>query len=124
MALTAFAKENHLAAAVLNAADLALEELLTNVWSYGYAVPGPHQVQIRLSIVDNHFEIEVKDNGCPFNPLQMPEVDTTIPLDRKPIGGLGIHLMRRFMDELHYQRQGDKNVLRMRKRLDTPPVRG
>jgi serine/threonine-protein kinase RsbW len=47
----------------------------------------------------------------------LPEVDTTVPLEQRPIGGLGIHLMRRFMDEIEYRSDGGKNVLRMRKRL-------
>ncbi len=59
------------------------------------------------------------DNGCPFNPLDRPEVDTAIPLDEKPIGGLGVHLMRRFMDELDYRREDGRNVFRMRKKLNS-----
>jgi anti-sigma regulatory factor (Ser/Thr protein kinase) len=61
--------------------------------------------------------VEVFDDCRPFNPLERPEVDTTKPLEEKPIGGLGVHLMRKFMDELDYRREEGKNVFRMRKKL-------
>jgi serine/threonine-protein kinase RsbW len=61
--------------------------------------------------------VSVEDEGKPFDPLSVPAVDTSIPLTKKPIGGLGIHLMRQFIDELSYARESGKNVLRMRKQL-------
>ena len=107
-------------AVVVRAADLALEEHLTNVMNYAYDDAQPHQIRVRLAVEQGHLLIEVEDDGKPFNPLQASEVDTSVPLEQKPIGGLGIHLMRRFMDELHYHREGNRNVLGMRKRLDPP----
>jgi len=59
----------------------------------------------------------VEDDGKPFDPTQAPVVDTSLPLEKKPIGGLGIHLIRRAMDEMSYRRQANRNVLRMVKRL-------
>ena len=119
-ALSGFAQANQLPAVVVRAADLALEEHLTNVMNYAYDDAQPHQIRVRLAVEHGHLLIEVEDDGKPFNPLQASEVDTSVPLEQKPIGGLGIHLMRRFMDELHYHREGNRNVLGMRKRLDPP----
>lgn len=117
--LQAFAREVQLPKAALQAADLALEEHLTNVINYGYEDNRTHEILVRLEIEAGALLVEVFDDGHPFNPLQRPEVDTTVPLDEKPIGGLGVHLMRRFMDELDYRREDGKNVFRMRKKLIT-----
>jgi serine/threonine-protein kinase RsbW len=58
---------------------------------------------------------EVKDDARAFNPLTAPEADVTTPLDEKTAGGLGIHLMRKLMDEIDYQRLEDGNLLIMKK---------
>jgi serine/threonine-protein kinase RsbW len=67
---------------------------------------------------------EVEDDGQPFNPLEAPEVDTTKPLEERTIGGLGIHLVRKLMDGLDYQRQGDRNLLTMKKKTEEPQIHG
>ena len=64
--------------------------------------------------------MDVEDDGRPFDPLAVPPVDTSLPLEEKLIGGFGVHLMRQFMDELSYARESGKNVLRMRKRIVSP----
>jgi serine/threonine-protein kinase RsbW len=115
-ALEQFGRDHQLPAAVIHAADLALEEHLTNLMSYGFADNREHQIEVRFTLA-SQFIIEVEDDGRPFNPLDVKDVDTTVPLEQRPIGGLGIHLMRRFMDEIEYRSEGGKNVLRMSKRL-------
>ena len=116
-ALENFAQQNHVPVLVVRAADLALEEHLTNVINYGYDDARPHEIIVRFSLEQNQLVIEVEDDGKAFNPLTRPQVDTSVPMDAKPIGGLGIHLMRSFMDGLDYRRQANKNILQMRKRL-------
>jgi serine/threonine-protein kinase RsbW len=59
----------------------------------------------------------VEDDGKPFNPLDAPEPDTNQLLEERPIGGLGIHLVRKNVDELEYRRQKDKNILIMKLKL-------
>jgi anti-sigma regulatory factor (Ser/Thr protein kinase) len=115
-ALVQYGRDHQLPAAVVQAADLALEEHLTNLMNYAFADNRQHQITVRFDLA-SHFMIEVEDDGPPFNPLDLPAVDITLPLEQRPIGGLGIHLIRRFMDEIEYQSEGGKNVLRMRKRL-------
>jgi anti-sigma regulatory factor (Ser/Thr protein kinase) len=121
IALETFVQEHHLPAAVRQAADLALEEHLTNITRYAYEDARPHEVVVRFELEEGCAVIEVEDDGKPFNPLQMPEVDTAVPLDSKPVGGLGIHLIRQFMDDVQYRREKDLNILTMRKRLGAPP---
>jgi anti-sigma regulatory factor (Ser/Thr protein kinase) len=117
-ALEAFAAEHSLPAKVLQAADLALEEHVTNVLNHAYADTAPHEIRVRLSCDRGALHVEVEDDGRAFNPLEAPPVDTSIPLEERPIGGLGVHLMRQFMDGLDYRREGARNILRMTKRLE------
>jgi anti-sigma regulatory factor (Ser/Thr protein kinase) len=115
-ALEEFGRDHNLPAAVVNAADLALEEHLTNLMSYGFPDNREHEIKVRFTLASD-FIIEIEDDGPPFNPLQLPPVDTSVPLEQRPIGGLGIHLIRRFMDGIEYHSEGGRNFLRMRKRL-------
>jgi anti-sigma regulatory factor (Ser/Thr protein kinase) len=119
-ALEQFAQANRLPRAVVQAADLALEEHLTNILHYAYDDSRPHEILVRFALEQGQLQVEVEDSGKPFNPLDRPEADISLPLESKPIGGLGIHLIRRFMDEVRYRRERDKNILHMRKRLDAP----
>jgi anti-sigma regulatory factor (Ser/Thr protein kinase) len=68
---------------------------------------------VRLGVKNNALRVTVTDTGAPYDPLSAPAVDTSVPLENKPIGGLGIYLMKQFMDELFHEREGEKNVLTM-----------
>jgi anti-sigma regulatory factor (Ser/Thr protein kinase) len=92
-------------------------ELLTNVISYGYSNDGEHEITLRLRVEPEQIRVEVEDDGKPFNPLEVPEADTTKSLEERAVGGLGIHLVRKLTDGLEYQRHKGKNLLVMRKRL-------
>ncbi len=116
-ALESFVGTHQLPKAVFQAADLVLEEHLTNVMSYAYDDRQEHEIRVRLEAGDSQLVIEVEDDGRAFDPTQVPEVDTSLPLDQRPIGGLGIHLIRRCMDEARYLRRANRNVLRLIKRL-------
>ena len=112
-----FAREHQVPDRAAQAADLALEEHLTNVLAYGYEDKAAHDIVVRLTLADRWLQIEVADDGRPFNPLAQPAPDLSLPLEQRPVGGLGIHLVRQFMDELDYRREAGKNIFRMRKRL-------
>jgi anti-sigma regulatory factor (Ser/Thr protein kinase) len=120
--LSEFAETTRLPPSVVQAVDLCLEEHITNVINYGFEDPALQTIVVRLALLQGQLEVEVRDNGKPFNPLQRPEVDTAIPLEAKPIGGLGIHLMRQFMDDLNYRRESEQNILTMRKRVPPDPT--
>jgi anti-sigma regulatory factor (Ser/Thr protein kinase) len=120
--LEGFCREHRSPRGVSNAADVALEEHLTNVITYGYAPGAAHQIVVTLAMEGGCLCVGVEDDGTPFDPLAAPPVDTSLPLGEKPMGGLGLHLMRQFMDELSYARENGKNVLRMKKRIPPGPV--
>ena len=102
---------------VRHAADLALEEYLTNAFLHGLELGHPAFVCVKLGVEADRLRVEVADTGKPFNPLTAPHVDTSLPLEEKPMGGLGLHLIRESMDEFFYERRDGKNIFRMVKRF-------
>lgn len=112
-----FAEEINLPFKVLNTVNLALDEIITNIISYGYADEESHEIKIELFLHDGVLSVIVEDDAKAFNPLEQPEPDIDIPLEEKQIGGLGIHLIKNLMDELDYTRTGNKNIFVMRKKI-------
>lgn len=113
-----FARSHAIPDQIVTQVTLALEEIVTNVIEHGYEGTEPRQIAVRLSLADAKLTVEVEDEGGPFNPLEAAEPDLDLPLDERPIGGLGILLTRRMMDNLAYARTGNKNILTMEKRID------
>jgi anti-sigma regulatory factor (Ser/Thr protein kinase) len=95
--------------------DLVCDELITNTIKYGYSDTAEHEIAIRLSVRPDEFAIELKDDGNPFNPLDSATPDTNLALEERPIGGLGIHLLREMMDRCEYQHADGKNCVTFRK---------
>lgn len=95
--------------------NLALEEAVSNVMLYAY--PGQHgQVLIEFA-KEKSIIFTITDSGIPFDPTQQREADTTLSLEERQIGGLGIHLVRQLMDEIYYRREDNKNVLTLIKHI-------
>lgn len=101
----------------LHAVQLALEEHLTNIVRYAYKDDREHHIRVRLAFRPPVFRIEVEDDGRPFNPLEHPTPNLSLPLDERPIGGMGIHMIRKSLDALEYRRENDRNILVMIKRI-------
>lgn len=105
---------------IINEVDLILEEWITNVISYGLKdAKGP---VLRLSIepMNDVLEITVEDNGLAFDPLARPDPDLSIPLEERPVGGLGIFLVKKLSKEIRYKREGDRNILTILKSVSEP----
>lgn len=93
---------------------ILLEELFTNLVKYGYPDrTEPGQAEIALGLNGSLLEIEFIDNGRAFDPLAVPLPDLGEPLDERPIGGLGLHLLRSLSDGVRYERRDNKNVIRL-----------
>lgn len=99
------------------ALSLALDELVTNVIEHGYADAGEHEIQVVLSMAGMDVVVEMEDDARPFDPTQPTVVDLAADLPHRQIGGLGLHFVRRAMDEMTYRRTDHHNQLRMRKRI-------
>jgi anti-sigma regulatory factor (Ser/Thr protein kinase) len=116
-ALDELAAEHRLPARCVARLHLALEEHLANIIAHG-GNPGPAgTITVRFALEPEVLRVEIEDDAGPFNPLDAPAVDTTLPLEEKPVGGLGILLIRKSVDELEYRRAGNRNVLVMKNRL-------
>jgi anti-sigma regulatory factor (Ser/Thr protein kinase) len=98
--------------------NLALDELFTNIISYGYDDQAEHRVRMCISDEGDRLTIVVEDDGIPFNPVDRPPPDAPCRIDSCQIGGLGIHLVRNLMDEVAYRRCGGKNVLTLTKTIE------
>ncbi|MGA1605928.1 MAG: ATP-binding protein [Planctomycetota bacterium] len=102
---------------LLYAFDLALEEIFVNLATHGRGPRLPLQVGIRLEKRDEGVLLEICDDGEPFDPLAAPPPDLDAPLEERPIGGLGVHLVRAQFPDIDYRRVGGQNVLTLRRPL-------
>ena len=92
---------------------IAVEEVFVNIASYAYS-PEVGEAIIRIA-VDDEIVIEFEDKGIPYNPLEKTDPDTTRSAEDREIGGLGIFMVKKTMDTVEYRREGDKNILTIRK---------
>ena len=97
--------------------NLVLEELITNIIFYGYDDKNEHLIYIRLYKKDNEIEIQIEDDGKEFNPLLVAEPDIDESIENRKIGGLGIHFVRKIMDDMNYRRSDGKNILTLTKNI-------
>ncbi len=117
-ALEAFGERNGLSPKDAYHFDLAFDEVLVNVISYAFDQPGQHEITVRMTIDDTRVMAEVVDDGKPYDPLtQAPEPDLEADIESRKIGGLGVHLVKTFMDHVEYRRLDGRNHFRFGKEL-------
>ena len=97
--------------------NLAIEEAVVNVMNYAYPRGKKGDVTIEALSNDVRLKFVIIDSGTPFDPTVHADVDTTLSAQERPIGGLGIHLVRQMMDSINYERVNNLNVLTLRKKL-------
>ncbi|MCF7765195.1 MAG: ATP-binding protein [Verrucomicrobia bacterium] len=97
--------------------QLVLEEHLTNILCHGKLPNGEGHIGVRWRLSGHALEIEVEDNGSPFNPLEHPQFEPNQPFDERNLGGLGIHMMRSLTDGLDYRREAGLNIVTLRKQI-------
>ena len=97
--------------------DVILEEMVTNVFKYGGIPLDAEACLIKMSLSGAFMKIVIEDKGKPFDPLLLPEVDTAKGIEDRPIGGLGIHFVKKLTDTQHYEYRDGKNVLTLSKKL-------
>jgi anti-sigma regulatory factor (Ser/Thr protein kinase) len=103
----------------LFALQIVVEELVTNVIDYGEVPAGEHAARVDLTAHDGLLTIVITDRGKEYNPLLREDPDVTLPADRRPIGGLGVHFCKKLTDTQDYERREGCNVLTLRKKLST-----
>ncbi len=99
--------------------ELVTEEIFVNIANYAYSEPGGF-VTIRRSGGEGPEGLTLTfiDGGVPYDPLQKPDPDLTLPAEERPIGGLGVFLVKKIVDEAGYEYKEGKNILTVRKVID------
>lgn len=97
---------------------LSVDELVTNIIKYGARTPTSIHIQVWATIADDAFRIEIEDHGIPFDPFhEAPVPDTSLPLEERPIGGLGVFLVQSLMSSTRYERIKDRNRITLTRSL-------
>lgn len=111
------AKEWKLSQELAMKINLVIEEALSNIIFYAFNDNEKHYIKISLSIDKKILEITFTDDGIPFNPLSQQKPDINLPAEERPVGGLGIFLISKVMDEMHYSRDKNQNILKLTKSI-------
>lgn len=112
-----FGELHELPSRTLHAVTLALDELVSNVVLYGFDDPIGQEITVQIEVREGEVRATVSDGGRAFDPLVVASPDFSIPLEQRPLGGLGIHIVRSLMDHAEYRRGEGKNFLTVRKRI-------
>jgi len=100
---------------IQNQIEIAVDELFSNIARYAYN-PTTGGAAVRIA-VDDVVTIEFEDVGIEYNPLSKEDPDVTLPEEEREIGGLGIFMVKNMMDSVEYRRDGNKNILTIKKSL-------
>ena len=103
---------------VIMSINLALEEAVVNVMNYAYPEGTRGEIDITASFSDNTLIFTISDAGAPFDPTKVSDPDTSLSAEDRPIGGLGIHLVRQIMDEVAYRYENNRNMLTLKKKIN------
>lgn len=96
--------------------DIAIDELFSNIALYAYA-SGEGKVTVRAEVQSGLVSISFIDEGIPYDPLSAKTPDTSLPAEEREIGGLGIHIVKKTMDDLRYEYKDGRNILTVVKKI-------
>jgi len=113
--LIAFGRNIGLSEISISEINLCLDELFTNIVSYGFQDDLEHKIKFTMKVDDNILIVSIEDDGEPFNPLEKKAVELPADVMSAEIGGLGIHITRELMDNICYERIRGKNKLTINK---------
>jgi sigma-B regulation protein RsbU (phosphoserine phosphatase) len=114
-----YAENAGLSAGIIQKVSISFDDLLNNVVAYGFDDPEGHEIQITAQHKNSRLVITVTDDGVPFNPFDQVGPDTTLSVEERDIGGLGVLLVVELMDECTYKRLRDRNVVTLTLATDT-----
>jgi len=113
-----FAEENELSQRIIYDISLCLDELITNIISYGFDDDAEYIIEIQFQLTEKEIKLVFIDHGVEFDPVQKKDpIHLEHSVEERPIGGLGIYLVKKLMDIMKYQRVKDKNILTLTKFL-------
>ena len=98
--------------------SIVVDEIFSNIANYAYKDgKGSVKVVCDYDVPSKIFSMTFIDSGVEYNPLNAPEPDVKLPLEKRRIGGLGIFIVKKFMDKLVYRRKGNENILTLVKKV-------
>lgn len=98
--------------------DIAIDEVFGNIAKYAYKPqPGPAAVQVEMTENPPAVILTFTDQGMPFDPLAHADPDTMLKAEERQVGGLGIYLVKRSMDEVYYEYRNGRNILKIKKKI-------
>ena len=115
--LTAFGNGIGLSKKCIFQINLALDELFTNIVSYGFPDNGPQWISVTLSHDNSTICVRLEDTGMPFDPANAETPDPITEIEDCKVGGLGLHLVSKIMDEITYKRRDKKNIITLIKHI-------
>jgi sigma-B regulation protein RsbU (phosphoserine phosphatase) len=118
VAFESFSEKSRIPVPIAMKFNLVFDDLLNNIVSYAFPEGGKHEIKIHAEKSGNNILLTVEDDGIPFNPFAQTEADTSLSLEDREIGGLGIHLIRNIMDEVSYRRHKNHNIVTLIMKLD------
>ena len=115
--LNKFGQAAGLTEACITDVNICLDELFTNIVSYGFEDDLEHIIWFTMNLDNEVLTLSIEDEGIPFNPLEKKDPEVPVDLIDVRIGGLGIHIVRKLMDDIRYNRKQGKNKLTMKKSI-------
>lgn len=99
--------------------DIAIDELFGNIANYAYH-PNTGSATVRIEVIEKPMAVVITfvDNGIPYDPLAKADPDVTKSAEEREIGGLGIYLVKKSMDEITYEYKDGKNILKIKKKIE------
>ena len=114
-----FGADHHLSDDAMTSVNLVLDEIVSNVIRHGRTSEAGGAIDIALGLRQGLLTIDVTDNGIAFNPLDAKPPDLDLPITERPIGGLGIHIVKALTDTIAYRREDGRNHVTMTMRVGT-----
>ena len=116
-AVEAFGKARHFVEDDIHSVQLLLDEIVINVIKHGYQDERGRPIDVTLSLAGKLLTIRVEDEARPFDPTTAPAPNLDLPIEERPIGGLGVHIAKSLTDSMEYEYVGGRNTLTMTKTL-------
>ena len=113
--LNKFGQTSGLSEACITDINICLDELFTNIVSYGFVDDLEHVVRFAINLEDCVLKLNIEDDGIPFNPIEQKDPEIPADLIDVRIGGLGIHIVRKLIDNIRYKIERGKNKITLKK---------
>jgi len=118
-AFNEFADRHALSQKLRRKINLVFDELLNNIITHAFEDEDEHIIEFDIRLSPSGLAVTITDDGKPFNPFENQAPDTALSVEDRPIGGLGVHLVRNVMDRVVYERHGEKNVVLLEKEFES-----